>query len=170
MNSEQAAWQNKVGGEIDKVNDSVRLIERRVARLVEDRVTEIHAAAQNSIEKVNTEITCLREQLAARQLTEGAIHNQALPVTAVNVENGSQSISGLATSAGSDHMGKSNVNNCAMSVCGNTKSQPNVNSNLGPAILNVTSDVFANNSPINELTLPKFQQLETNIIALPTRS
>ena len=70
MNSEQAAWQNKVGGEIDKVNDSVRLIERRVARLVEDRVTEIHAAAQNSIEKVNTEITCLREQLAARQLTK----------------------------------------------------------------------------------------------------
>ena len=100
---------------------TVRLVERRVARLVEDRVTEIHAAAQNSIEKVNTEITCLREQLAARQLTEGAIPNQALPVTAVNVENSSQSISGLANSAGSDHMGKSNVNNCGMSVCGNTK-------------------------------------------------
>ena len=69
MNSEQAAWQNKAGGEMDKVNDSVRLVERRVARLVEDRVTEIQAEAQNSIEKVNTEITCLREQIAARQLT-----------------------------------------------------------------------------------------------------
>jgi len=86
--------------------------------------------AHNSIEKVNTEITCLREQLAGRQLTESAIPNQALPVTAVNVESSSQSISGLATNAGSDHMGKSNVNNCTMSVCGNTKSQPNVNSNL----------------------------------------
>ena len=106
MNSEQAALQNKAWGEIDKVNDSVRLVERRVARLVEDRVTEIQAAAQKSIEKVNTEITCLREQLAARQLTEGAIPNQALPVTAVNVENSSQSISGLAAIAGSDHMGK----------------------------------------------------------------
>ena len=61
INSEQAAWQNKAGGEIDKVNDSVRLVERRVARLVEDRVTKIRAVAQNSIEKVNTEITCLRE-------------------------------------------------------------------------------------------------------------
>jgi len=61
MNSEQAAWQNEAGGEIDKVNDSVRLVERSVARLVEDRVTKIHAVAQNSIEKVNTEITCLRE-------------------------------------------------------------------------------------------------------------
>jgi len=53
MNSERAAWQNKAGGEMDKVNDSVRLVERRVARLVEDRVTEIQAEAQNSIEKVN---------------------------------------------------------------------------------------------------------------------
>ena len=32
---------------------TVRLVERRVARLVEDRVTEIQAEAQNSIEKVN---------------------------------------------------------------------------------------------------------------------
>jgi hypothetical protein len=61
MNSEEAAWQNKAGGEFDKVNDSVRLVERREARLVEDKVTEIQAAAQNSIEKINTEITCLRE-------------------------------------------------------------------------------------------------------------
>ena len=60
LNSEQATWQDKAGGEIDKVNDSVRLIEERVARFVEDRVTEIQAAAQNSIQKVNTEITYLR--------------------------------------------------------------------------------------------------------------
>jgi hypothetical protein len=32
VNSEQATWQNKAGGEIDKVNDSVRLVEGRVAR------------------------------------------------------------------------------------------------------------------------------------------
>jgi hypothetical protein len=35
--------------EMDKVNDSVRLIEEIVPRLVEDRVTEIQAAAQNNI-------------------------------------------------------------------------------------------------------------------------
>ena len=39
---------------------------------------------------------------------------------------------------------------------GNVKPQPNVDSNSGPAIVNVTSDVFANSSPINELTLPNF--------------
>jgi ElaB/YqjD/DUF883 family membrane-anchored ribosome-binding protein len=56
LNSEQAAWQNKAGGEMDKVNDNVKLVEERVARLVEDRVTEIHAASPNSIQKVNIEI------------------------------------------------------------------------------------------------------------------
>ena len=61
-------------------------------------------------------------------------------------------------------MGKSNVNNCAMSVCGNTKSQPNGNSNLGPAIVNVTSDVFANNFRINELTLPRFHDSSKQIL------
>jgi outer membrane murein-binding lipoprotein Lpp len=60
VNSGQADWQNKAGGEIDKVNDNVRLVKERVARLVEDMVTEIQVAAQNSIEKVNTEITYLR--------------------------------------------------------------------------------------------------------------
>jgi len=49
MNSEQATWQDKTGGEMDKVKESLRL--------VEDRVTEVQAAAQNSIQKVNTEIT-----------------------------------------------------------------------------------------------------------------
>jgi len=34
---------------MDKVNDSVRLIEEIVPRLVEDRVTEIQAAAQYNI-------------------------------------------------------------------------------------------------------------------------
>ena len=38
------------------MNDSVRSVEERVARLVEDRVTEIQAAAKNSIQKLNTEI------------------------------------------------------------------------------------------------------------------
>ena len=49
MNSEQATWQDKAGGEMNKVKDSVIL--------VEDRVTEVQAAAQNSFQKVNTEIT-----------------------------------------------------------------------------------------------------------------
>jgi len=38
---------------MDKLKDSVIL--------VEDRVTEVQAAVQNSIQKVNTEITYLRE-------------------------------------------------------------------------------------------------------------
>ena len=45
-------------GEMDKVKDSVRL--------VEDRASEVQAAEQSSIQKV-TEITYLQEQLAARQ-------------------------------------------------------------------------------------------------------
>jgi hypothetical protein len=61
LNSEQATWQNKAGRCMDKVQDSVRLVEERVARLAEDRVTEIQAAAQNRIQKVNTEIKYLRE-------------------------------------------------------------------------------------------------------------
>jgi hypothetical protein len=164
MNSQQATWQNKAGGEMDKVNDSVRSVEERVARLVEDGVTEIQVAVQNSIQKVNTEITYLWEQLAARWLNEGEIPNQVLPVTDVDVENSSQSISGLATSAGNNHMGKGNANNCTTSMCSNAKSQPSVNSNSGPAIVNVTSEVFANNSPINELTLPNFYDSSKQIL------
>ena len=68
MNSEQAGWQT-VGGEMDKVNDNVRLEEQRFARLVEDRATEIQAASQNSIQKVSTQTKNLRKQLTARQLT-----------------------------------------------------------------------------------------------------
>jgi hypothetical protein len=98
----------------------------------------------------------LREQLAARQLTECAIPNQVLPVTEVDVDNISQSNSGLATSASDNHMRKWSVDNCTTSVCDNARKQPVVNSNSEPAIVNVPSDVFANNSPINELTLPKF--------------
>jgi hypothetical protein len=131
---------------MDKVKDSVRL--------VENGVTEIEAAAQNSIQKVNTEIAYLRAQLASRQSTDSAIPSQVLPVTAVDVENSSQSFLELATSAGNYHMGNCNENNCAASVCGNAASQPNANNISGPAIVNVASDVFANNSPINELTLP----------------
>jgi len=92
MSSEQGTWQNEAGGEMDKVKESVRL--------VEGRVTEVQAAGQYSIQKVNTEIAYLREQLAARQLTDSAIPSQVLPVTAVDVENSSQSNPVLATSAG----------------------------------------------------------------------
>jgi hypothetical protein len=85
-------------------------------------------------------------------------------VTDVDVDNSSQSISGLATSAGNNHMGKCNINNCTASVCGNAKSQPSVSSNSEQAIVNVTSDVIARNSPINELTLPKFYDSSKQIL------
>ena len=57
----------------------------------------------------------MREQLAARQLTEGAIPDQVLSATDVDVENSSHSILGLAASAGNNHVGKSNVNTFAAS-------------------------------------------------------
>jgi len=103
MNSEQATWQDKAGGEMDKVKDSVRLFG--------DRVTELQTAAQSSIQKVNTETTYLREQLAARQSTDSAIHSQVLSVMVVDVENSSQLNSELAASAGNYHMDNFNVNN-----------------------------------------------------------
>jgi len=121
MSSEQATWQNKARGEMDKVKDSVILVERRV--------TEFQAVAQNNIQKVNTEITYLREQLAARQLTDSAIPSQALPVTTVDVENSSQSNPELANSAGNYHMGNCNANNSTTSVRGNATSQPNTKKN-----------------------------------------
>jgi len=43
-----------------------------------------------------------------------------------------------------------------LQLCGNATSQPNANNISGSAVVNVTSDVFANSSPINELTLPNF--------------
>ena len=64
---------------MDKLKNSVIL--------VEGRVTEVQAVAQNSSQKVNTEITYWREQLAARQLTDSAIPGQVMPMMAVNVEN-----------------------------------------------------------------------------------
>jgi hypothetical protein len=70
-------------------------------------------------------------------------------VTAVDVENSSQSNLEVAASAGNYHMGNCNVNNCSTTVCGNATPQPN-------AIVNVKSGVFANNSPMNELTVPNF--------------
>ena len=148
MNAEKATWQIKAGGEMNKVKDSVRL--------VENRVTEIQAAAQNSMQKVNTEFAYLREELADRQSADSVIPSQILPATAAEVGNSSRSLSELAASAGNYHMGDCNVSNCNTTVSDNVTSQPNANSVSGPAIVNVVSDVFANNSPVNELTLPKF--------------
>jgi hypothetical protein len=50
-------------------------------------------------------------------------------VTEVDVENSSQSISGLATSASDKFMCKGSVDNCTRSVCGDAKEQPGVNIN-----------------------------------------
>ena len=115
MNSEQANWQDKAGGELDKVKDNVKS--------VEDRVTEIEATAQNSIQKLNAEITYLRGQIATRQVTGSAMPSQALPVVAVDVEISSQSDLEVAASAGNYHMGNCNVNNCSITVGGNATAQ-----------------------------------------------
>jgi gas vesicle protein len=72
------------------VNDSVRLVEEKIAGLVEDKVAEIQTAAQNNIQKVNTEIKNLQERLSARQLIDNTIINQTLPVMAGDVENSIQ--------------------------------------------------------------------------------
>jgi hypothetical protein len=149
---------------MEKVNDSVRLVEERVVRLVDNRFTEIQVASQINIQKVNTEIKNLREQLSARELTNGVIPSRVLPVMAVDVENSSKSISELATSAGNYHMGNGNANNCTTSVCGNATSQPSVNSISRSAIVNVASDVFANNPPTNEITLPIFHDSLKQIV------
>ena len=78
-------------------------------------------------------------------------------MTAVDVENSSQPNSELVTSAGNYHMGNCNVNNCSTTVCGNATSQPN-------AIVNVKSEVFANNSPMNELSLLNFYDSSNQIV------
>ena len=54
---------------MDKLNGSVKLVEERVAEVVEGRLTEMQTASQNCIQTVNTEIRNLQEQLAARQLS-----------------------------------------------------------------------------------------------------
>ena len=153
-NSEHATWQNKGETEMNEVND--RLIEEWVARLVEDRVTKIQAAAKNSIQKVNIEIKSLREQLAAIEVTDGTIPNEVLPVMAGDVENSIQSILDSANSAGNYHMASGNANNLLPSVCGNATPQPSVNSIAGSAVLNVASDVFANNPLYIHLLYPFF--------------
>ena len=79
-------------------------------------------------------------------------------MVAVDVEISSQSDFEVAAGAGNYHMGNCNVNNCSMTVGGNATAQQN-------AIVNVKSDVFANNSPMNELTLPTFHD-SSNQIAL----
>jgi short-subunit dehydrogenase len=68
------------------------------------------------------------------------------------------------TSAGKYHMGKGNVNNCTTSVCSNTISQPSVESTSGSVVINVTSDMFASNSPVHELTVPNFYDSSKQIV------
>jgi hypothetical protein len=61
-------------------------------------------------------------------------------------------------------MGNGNANNCITSVCGNATSQPSVNCMSESAIVNVTSDVFANNPPIHEFNLPNFHDSSKKIV------
>jgi len=49
-------------------------------------------------------------------------------------------------------------------VCGYAKSQPNANNISRTAIVNVTSDVCANSSPISELTLPTLYDSSKQIV------
>jgi hypothetical protein len=74
-------------------------------------VTDIQAAAKNSIQKVNTEIKNLREQLVARQVTDSVIPKHVLPVMAGGIENSIQSILESANSAGNYHIDNGNANN-----------------------------------------------------------
>jgi hypothetical protein len=85
-------------------------------------------------------------------------------VTEVSLENSNHSSSELANSAGNYHMGNGNANNCTTSVCGNATSQPSVDSISGSAVVNVTSDVFANNLLINERTLTNFYDSSKQIL------
>jgi hypothetical protein len=71
------------------------------------------------------------------------------------VENNIHSIPESANSAGNYHKGNGNTDDSTTSMCSNVKSQPSV-SISGSAIVNVTTEVFANISLINELTLPVF--------------
>ena len=85
-------------------------------------------------------------------------------MTAVDVENSSQSNSESAASAGYYHMGNCNANNCSATVCGNATSQPNANNTSGSATVNVTFDVFANYSLIKVFTLPNFYDNSKQIV------
>jgi chromosome segregation ATPase len=80
LDAGQAAWLNKAGGEIGRVKDNVKLAEERVAKLVEEKVTESQVASQNSIQEGNAEIKRLREHLAAGQATDQVISSQVPPV------------------------------------------------------------------------------------------
>lgn len=130
MKSELAAWQDKAGGEINE--------------------------AHSSIQKVNAEIAQLREQLAVRQPAEGGSPNQVIPITDVEVESNNQPSTGLATNTGNYHVSKDDVNESAAPGYGNAKSLQRADSNVGSTIVSLPSDVFASNSPMNELSLPRF--------------
>jgi len=60
-------------------------------------------------------------------------------------------------------MGSGNANNCITPVCGNATSQLNANNMSESAIVNMTSDVFANNPP-HELNLPNFHDSSKQIV------
>jgi hypothetical protein len=65
------------------MNDSVKLVEQRVATLVEHMVTEMQTASQNNIQNVNIEIKSLWEQLVAGELSciaKKTIHCQIWPM------------------------------------------------------------------------------------------
>jgi hypothetical protein len=49
-------------------------------------------------------------------------------------------------------------------VCGNAASQPSVNSTSGSGIVKVASDVFEDNAPVHELTLPNFNDSSKQIV------
>jgi hypothetical protein len=164
LDAGQVTWRNKAGGEIDMMKDNVKLVEERVAKLVEERVTESQVASQNSIREVNTEIKRLREHLAAKHATDQVISIQIPPVTEVNLGNSSQEGSEASNCASNYHMGNVNINNSTTSVCGDGTPQPRVNNNVETAIVNVPPEVFASNLHLNELTLPQFHDSSTQIV------
>jgi len=156
INAEQTTWQSKAGGELKEVKDNVRLID--------EKITEMQTAALSNIQKVNTEIAGLREQLAARQYTVCETTSQVQPVQAINLANNGQLFSELAANIGNHQVSNYNTGNCNTIVSDKVASQPNGNNNPGPAIVNVVSDGFTNNPSINELTLPNLHDSSNQIV------
>ena len=75
---------------------------------------------------------------------------------AVDVESSSQLNSEFEVTAGNYHMANEMLI-IVVRLCGNATSQTN-------AIVNVKSDGFENNSPMNELTLPNFNDSSNQIV------
>ena len=109
------------------MNDSGKLAEERVAKLVEvqvycdaDSISGLYSEGKHrNLKPAGT---------ACRQTFKSYVkQNQAPPEMADSIGNNIQCINVSANSAGNYHMGNANSNYCITSVCSNAISQPNAN-------------------------------------------